>query len=403
MKKQLLLLLTICLSLTGYSQITFEKGYYIDNANRKVECLIKNNDWKNCPTKFIYQLSEGTEQITLNIATVKEFGIYTVSKFVRYEGNIDVSSDNLERISDKKNPVFEEQTLFLKVLLEGKANLYQYNEEGMERFFYSNDGGLIKPLVFKLYRDEESIVKKNDEFKKQLWNEVKCFNVDVTVFEDLKYEKNDLTQFFKNYNKCNNSEAVTFEKKQRKNQFNLSLRPSLTSSSLVVDKQDTSTNDVDFGNKTGLRFGVEAEFILPFNKNKWSLIFEPAYQGYSNETTKTFRPGTIAEYKETYKVNYTSIEFALGLRHYFFLNNNAKFFLNGSFVLDNSNGKSIIDYPSNPDLTIKKSYNFAFGLGYKYKKFSLELRYQNRNLLTDYSYYNSEYKSFSTIFGYTLF
>lgn len=407
MKKQLLLLLTACLSLTSYSQIILEKGYFIDNTNQKVDCLIKNNDWKNCPTQFTYQLSEGTALITLKAEDVKEFGIYTVSKFIRYDGNIDISSDNLDRISDKKNPVFEEQTLFLKVLLEGKANLYQYDKEGMGRFYYNKDGAKIKPLVFKLYRDEKSTVRKNDEFKKQLWNDLKCPDVDVAVFESLKYEKNDLVNFFKTFNKCNNSEIVTFEKKPIKNQFHLSLRPGLNSSSLEVDMINSNTNNVElvnkFGNKMRMRFGVEAEFILPFNKNKWSLIFEPAYQGYSNEIEKTFRVGTIAEYKEIYKVDYTSIEFALGLRYYMFLNNNSKLFINGSFVFDKSLGDSKIDLQNYADLTINKSYNFALGLGYKYNKYNLELRYQNRDVLNDYSYYRSDYKSVSIIFGYTLF
>lgn len=135
MKKQLLLLLTVCLSLSGYSQITFEKGYYIDNANEKTDCLIKNNDWKNSPTEFDYKLAADTEPKRLNTKSVKEFGIHTKSKYIRYTGNIDVSSDNLDRISDDKNPVFESQTLFLKVLQEGKANLYLYDIEGMRRFF----------------------------------------------------------------------------------------------------------------------------------------------------------------------------------------------------------------------------------------------------------------------------
>jgi hypothetical protein len=46
MKKQLLLLLCLVFTANAYTQIVFEKGYYINNANEKVECLIKNIDWR---------------------------------------------------------------------------------------------------------------------------------------------------------------------------------------------------------------------------------------------------------------------------------------------------------------------------------------------------------------------
>lgn len=45
MKKQLLIL-TVLLSLITNAQIIFEKGYYITNDDQKIDCFIKNNDWK---------------------------------------------------------------------------------------------------------------------------------------------------------------------------------------------------------------------------------------------------------------------------------------------------------------------------------------------------------------------
>ena len=50
MKKNLLLLLVSILTVNVYSQISLEEGYYIDNSNQKINCLIKNLDWKNNPT-----------------------------------------------------------------------------------------------------------------------------------------------------------------------------------------------------------------------------------------------------------------------------------------------------------------------------------------------------------------
>ena len=57
LKKWLFLVFPI-LATNCCAQISFEKGYYIDNSNQKVDCLIKNVDWKNNPTSFEYKLSD---------------------------------------------------------------------------------------------------------------------------------------------------------------------------------------------------------------------------------------------------------------------------------------------------------------------------------------------------------
>ena len=45
MKTQLLILLITILSFNCYSQIKYQKGYYINNDGQKTDCLIKNVDW----------------------------------------------------------------------------------------------------------------------------------------------------------------------------------------------------------------------------------------------------------------------------------------------------------------------------------------------------------------------
>ena len=95
MKKQLVFILTTILSLNCYSQISFEKGYFIDNNNQKTNCLIRNIDWKNNPKEFEYKISEQTKKERLTIESVKEFGIDNVSKYIRFDVDIDRSSNYL--------------------------------------------------------------------------------------------------------------------------------------------------------------------------------------------------------------------------------------------------------------------------------------------------------------------
>ncbi|WP_299256644.1 tRNA modification GTPase [uncultured Aquimarina sp.] len=407
MKKQLLFVLMTILSLNCYSQITYEKGYYINNTNQKINCLIKNIDWRNNPNKFEYKLSENSESKNATIKSVKEFGINNISKYIRNTVNIDRSSDNINNIYFNKRPIFEEEELFLKVLVGGKSSLYQYVDGNIERYFYNKDNSNIEQLIFKRYKTNENKIGKNNRFKQQLWNDLKCSSFKMSKIENLDYKKNELVNFFIEYNNCNNQESVNFEEKQKRDLFNLTIRPRLNSSSLTIQNSVSNSRNNDFDNEIGFGFGIEAEFILPFNKNKWAISVEPTYQSFKSE--KTTNVNNISGGVLIANVNYSSIEVPLSLRHYFFLNNNSKIFINASYVLD-INSKSSIDFARNDgsnldSLEIKTRRNFALGIGYKQNdKYSLEVRYQtDREILGTYTSWSSKYKTLSLIFGYSLF
>jgi hypothetical protein len=404
-KKQLLFLLITILSLNCYSQITFEKGYYINNSNQKVDCLIKNIDWRKNPTEFEYKLSDKTERKALTINSVKEFGIYNISKYIRDSVNIDRSRTSLNDLSNDKHPIFKKEQLFLKELVGGKANLYLYEDINLKRFFYNKDSFNIKQLIHKGYITSENKIKQNNSFKYQLWNDLRCENITMKEIGKIDYEKNELVNFFVKYNVCNNTEPINYEEKQTKHLFNLTLRPGINYSSLVVENPPSGYYDTDFGSKLGFRFGVEFELIMPFNKNKWAIIFEPTYQFYKSEPEIRIYPNSTVLLRKRYpKVEYKSIELPLGIRQYFFLNNNSKIFINGSFIMDIPINSKIV-FENGRELEINSALNLAFGIGYKHNdKYNLELRYQlSRNSFEKESNWSSDYHAISLIFGYTIF
>lgn len=382
MKIKLLFLLTTILSFNCYSQISFENGYYIDNNNQKIKCLIKNIDWESNPTKFKYKLTENSELNEKTIKSVKEFGIPNILKYVRSLVKIDRSSNKADELDNQRKAAFQKEELFLRVLVEGKSTLYSYVDGNLTRYFYSIGESNIEQLVFKSYTTPENEIRTNNRFRNQLWNNLKCANIKKNRVEKLNYKKSDLVNFFVTYNSCNNEEYINFEKKEKKDLFNLTIRPRLNSSSLASNYRNTNIK-----NELGFGFGIEAEFILPFYKNKWSLLIEPTYQSFIEESNRNVI------------INYSSIELHTGVRHYFFLNDNSKIFINASVIYDFGLNNPQIDL-----LEIETPFNMAFGLGYKYNdKFSIELRYQTpRQLLSNFDFF-AEYKTLSIVFGYSLF
>lgn len=401
MKKRFLVLLALLFIIKTYSQISFEKGYFINNSNEKIECLIKNIDWKNNPTKFKYKfLNDNTEQ-KITIKSVKSFEIYNQSRYERHSINIDKSSNEIKDLTIFKNPKYIEETLFLKVLLQGKANLYKLEEGNITKFFYNTENSKITQLIFKRYLNKDNKVANNNSFKQQLWNNLKCEKISSKSIKKLNYKKNDLVNLFEKYNECFSSKFENFEKRQKRDLFNLTLRPGINLTSASIENTGSSYKNTNFSDEIGLRFGIELELIMPFNKNKWSILLEPTYHYYKSEkettrTTSSITQNTVIDFK--------SIELPFGVRHYIFLNDKSKLFIDASLVFDLITN-SEVDFGNYNELEIKTRNNFTFGAGFKYKdKHSIQLKYSaSKDLFANYLYWKSTYTSMSLIYGYTIF
>jgi len=389
MKKIAPLLLAILLKANGYAQIKFEKGYFIDNENHKVDCFIKNSDWENNPDFFQFKLYENEAPQKATIETVKEFGIAGAAKFVRFTVEIDRSSEEIRKLSAVRAPEFKTETLFLKSVVEGKASLFAYTDVNLKRFFFQTDSVQITQLIFKSFLNGQHI-GQNFAFRQQLLNHLQCDESLKRRIENLYYSNADLKKVFVNYNACAGERVITSQPKAKRDVFNLWIRPRFTISTLSAKN---STTKFQFDTKTNVSIGMEAEIILPFNKNKWAIIVEPTYQSYS---------AVIAS--EPIRVDYKAIEVPIGVRHYFFLNNNSKLSLAAAFQFNFSNNSTLVHY-SNVTLDLKPDPNLAFECGYTFRnRLSIGYRYQTpRQLLGQYLLWKSDFSSMAIIAGYSIF
>ncbi|MCQ9635409.1 PorT family protein [Chryseobacterium sp. WG23] len=396
--------LLACLLSTAiyYAQIKFEKGYFIDNLGNKKEVLIRNVDWKENPVDFEYKSDISSDTKKENINNVQEFSIDGSGKYIRATVMLDLSSGNLDLMSDKKAPNFKEKTIFLKYIIEGKATLLYYEEDNIRRFFYSSEKSNPQQLIYKPYYINDDSIAYNEDYKKQIAEYLKC-GIENEQLRNINYTKKDLANIFTQYNECSGAHVVDYGKLDvKKGLFHLSIRPGINFSSL---KSQYVYEDVkaDFGSQTSFRIGLEFEYVLPFNKNKWAFFVEPTYQYYKKNVESIGYEGYYYEYKYNATVDYKSIEIPIGVRHYFFLNDRSKIFVNAAYVAD-INMKSSMKLLFS-EIEIGSGSNFVIGAGYKYNnRFSAEFRVgTSRNLLRDYQNLDSDYKTASLILGYTLF
>ncbi|MEE9407213.1 MAG: outer membrane beta-barrel protein [Polaribacter sp.] len=392
MIKQTITFIALFIGLNTIAQIKFEKGYIINNNGEKIDCLIKNEDWLHNPLTFLYKKDNNSKEIIGNLNSIKEFSVNGYSKYKRFKVNIDKSKTNINQLSRKRTYDFVMETLFLKVLIEGKANLYVYDEGDIIKYFYKKENASIHQLEYKEYLNSKNYLAKNKNYLTQLRIDVSCDNVN---YKNVIYKKNSLVNYFLTYNNCNGVNNLTkdYTKSVNKNKFNINIKLGVGQSSTTFTNDLFGYSDIE---SSGINFraGVEGEYILPFNKNKWSIFVEPTYQTYKSEI----------EGNQSGEISYSSIELPFGIKYYMFLNDSSKLFISGAYVLDFTMN-SEIDFKNIGDLDIETTTSYLIGFGYNYNdKYTLEARFNSgRDLTQNYTYWQTNYTSFSIVLGYNIF
>ena len=390
MRKLYLYLLLLLSASAAYTQINYEAGYFIDNSGSRTKCLIRNQAWKNNPAAFEYKLSANGGIAKKTIQEVSEFSVGDGYKFRRYTVNIERSHNDPERMDDQKEPLWSKEMLFLKLLVEGKATLYSYEDGNLIKYFYSTGNHeTAEQLVYKEYKKENNVLA-NAKFRQQLYM---LMGGEMEQFAKLKYQKAPLIKLFEQYNGTNGGKTINLSEKQNKGRTNIRITAGISCSSLTAINNNTNAS-FDLGSKLSYRIGTEAEYILPFNNNKWSLFTEPNLQQYKN---------TAALKNYEWQADYTYLEVPFGARHYMYLSNDSGIFIDAAYVLAFNLGSSYIKY-NNASMDIERTSNFALGAGYNYKSYSAALRYSFKHgLLSNYVFWGTEYSSVSLTLGYRIF
>lgn len=395
-------------STTMFGQVKFEPGYLINVDNQRIECLIKHYDWNYNPTRIEYKIGENDEIQNADITNTKEFGFGEVLKYIRITTQIDTSAMDISRLSNSKNPQWIEKTMFLKVLLQGNVSLYKYEDDRLNRFFYSINDSTVEQLVYKEYHVDNNLTtrtsnqapyKTNNTFRQQLYLNVNCTNSKVSRFEELDYNQNQLTTYFIKDNECRGITPTIYKKKAAKGYMNVKVYGGISSVNLIVSSLAGIGEFSDFDNKFCYQIGGEFEVMLPTNKKNWSFIAGATQQVYSAKAT-------TGDYDAFVDVN--SITLSLGLRRYFYLKEGVMLYLNG-FINRNANGGTV-DIKTNYDvdltlytMPIVSTLNMAVGGGFEYKRFSSEIRYNSNQNLIDSDANSTEYNYLSFVLGYKVF
>lgn len=394
MKQLFVLTLFFIISSPNWAQIIYKPGFFISTNGERIECLIKDEGWKNNPTNFQYRLTEGAAEQTASLNDVLSFGIEDHTRYERWAVEMDRSSELAGRLSKQWAPEFEQETLFLRLLIQGKFSLYYYEDGELTRFFLRESEAEPQQLVYKVYQQANERLASNYTFRGQLQERMSCSQ--SLSYSDLLYTQKQMLKAFERYYECASEERTVYMSSLDDIDLRVNLRAGIGLASTQW-KNSFSSQDLNFGIAPAIRFGFELEVILPYQRKKWAVMVEPSYHTYSNDGLEGSDIG---------HVEYSSLELSSGIRHFFYINPGMTLFANSSIVIDFPFKSATIAIYNNSGREILSVPTLSFGIGARFKDlFSAELRYNApRNLTNRSSFTRAPYKRFLALnIGYTMF
>lgn len=364
MKPFVALLALVVVTTLCHAQINFQPGYYLRNDGTRVPCLIKDYGWLNSPTGITCKNSRDAEPVTLPMDSIAEFGVDN-AKYQRFEVDVETSGSSYDELTNSPVPKYRHLRAFLKLLVEGRASLYLYAGHRLSRYFFRLDGGQPRPLVSVKYVSNYGIVHENQEFLKVLADSLTCSAGGGPDPTSVRYDAESLTRYVIAYNSCVNATYTEYYSKNPKVGFHVNIRPGVDFTTLVMkDNTYGYTKNYSYGSETSFRLGAEAEVVLPFNRNKWAIVFEPEYRSY-----KSVSGG------DQYLIDYKAVQILLGGRYFMFLSPASKFYLSAE-LFGNFKVNSTVRYDYN-FLDLQSRFGEILSAGFRFKdRFGVELEYQ---------------------------
>ncbi len=385
MRKKIACVLFVLIGLNSSitsAQIKFIKGHILTNEGKEISCFIKDKEWVNSPDVYAYKLTKEGKVLSINAEDITELKISNrvyVRKFV----NIDVPENDSYHIKSSRVTKNISKSLLLKQVITGDIELFEYNKSGYIKFFYRKKNGPIIQLKHSKYIDIDQKIKEEKPYQKQLWDAFKCSGDKVSSFVKIEYTKKDLKTLFVKYANCKKLD-IKVHKQQKinfKELIHVSPKIGFSYSSAEAYPQILSSEFKTKSDILSLSYGGEIELFFPLLNKK--LSFVGSFSNYNASKTIDYtntggRPYLNGDVNIDYQITNSS----LGLRYYFYIDEDSQFFSSVFFAQDAIDGS--FDYNSSEynvqyaNTTIDGNDVYTtFGVGYKYKRAFVELLYSN--------------------------
>ena len=400
----IIMLLILLSTLSGYAQKWKINGYIVKNNGERIECNVFNSGYEEATTSYNYILPDSEDLHEMDLATIKEFGIGDDQKFIREFIQTIASNSRITKAEEAENVEIKEGHGYLKVIYEGpRASLYSFYDEGNNFYYYKVRDSEIALLFYKQYhidmgsRVTQKIIE-NNTYKDQLTTAFKP--EDPKMITRLSYTKKSLVHFFETVNQEEVNSAPALYKKISKGYFRVNALGGINFNEYRIQDFDYSQMIV-FSKESSFTYGLEFEYILPFNKHRFGLFLDACYTSYKTDKAAKLTDNNLTDYE----INYKSFEFPVGISFNVPLSKEFNIFAKAGYapqvIMESS---YLILGAKDYDYAFSSSGSAILGAGIRMGRFSAEYRYySNRHITQNLYNLESRLTQSSILVGISLF
>jgi hypothetical protein len=364
------------LFLTVQLNAQYENGYIVTIDGENIMGLLKNENWTYSPDKIKFKKNIASSEQVFEIENLKEFGFGEKEKFVVAKVNLEISSDIIGRLSNKKAPLYEKRTLALKKLVDGYISLYEYTSSNMVRYYAKTSEQDFEPLIFKKYRVSENRIGINEHYKQQLSLLMRDYDFSKQITR-LSYSAKNISKLVSEYNTFKYGKSQSYiQKRNGKTALKLNIIAGLEQTSVTYE---LSREPITFSDISRSMIGGELELLF-FNE---SLGFFTGYTVKSEVSRNTDVFNRIFQRDERLDFTYNNNTLAIGIRGYIKTIKNVKLILTAGITREYVSNFSLqFELRETDQFRRNAGYEF-FGLGLQYKKLFIEARFFNNKMFVE--------------------
>ncbi|NCT75444.1 MAG: hypothetical protein GXC78_12975 [Chitinophagaceae bacterium] len=215
MRKFITTLFLTALSFAAFSQKNMLPGYIVLPSKDTVWGNIDYRNWEKNPAQIAF-LQPGSTERSYTVNDIDAFGVTGRDYYRKATVSVDDNTVNAWEVSVYNKELIHEQTVFLRILNEGKElTLYEF-VNFKPHYYIAKAGGQVEELIYKLSKTSElsSNVITYEDFKVQLKSLLSA-NGTLSYEQSLKidklnYKEKDLVKFASQVNGGTSSGKVNF-------------------------------------------------------------------------------------------------------------------------------------------------------------------------------------------------
>ncbi|MEH0155621.1 hypothetical protein V6R21_15850 [Limibacter armeniacum] len=405
---------------TSYAQENYLPGKIFTLEKDTLDGFVDYRNWEANPKKITFKsLDDKTQTFT-----VLEINGFTVHDELYLSAIVesDPSGQSIRKGLDADQKVVtESDTVFLQTIVEGHKSLYHNRNDDGKSEYYIGKGDTFELLEFKQYlkyKEENGIrrvyIGENNKFRGQLILYMHdCPDIDKKI-ANINYSIRDLKKVFDfYYSKA--GKVKSFDKTQDKAKLNTGILLGATNSKLTIKGVDFPyLASQDYAASLSPTFGVYFDVVLPRNQGKWSIYNELIMNSFKvqGEYSEVESPDKMHKYSTKLGATYLKmnnlVRFTYPIKKaYFFINIG----VSNGFAVQVENSMSVYSkfYNTEDTETEKAVEDFRkyeqgllAGIGVKYQKFSIDLRFENGNGFSEYKLLETKLNRYQLLLGYRL-